>query len=324
VALRVFDLVMVQASASYDCESYGGVHDVQYDYLGRRLATATGDALVRIWSVEKHEVIGELRGHRAPAICLSWGQSRYASTLASASDDGHVIIWREKAGTWQIIHQLNVTGCVSELALCPPEYGLMLAIGGFEEVGVLTIVTAKEIMASPVQPAGEQWLVKALPAHNGGIVGLSWAPSSSAATLATGPAVSRAATHAPRRLATAGVDGAICIWHLDPKTQSWTRQHSLQDEQIKGAIRGVAWRPNPGIPSSLLMSCTDDGNISSWVQDMEGQPWQLKTSWRVPGDARRLTWSRGGTLLAVSVGDEASFLFKEGAKGEWQQICDEF
>merc|ERR1712107_406314 len=99
--------------------------------------------------------------------------------------------------------------------------------------GVLTVVTAKEIMASPVQPAGEQWLVKALPAHDGGIVGFSWAPSSSAATLATGPAVSRAATHAPMRLATAGIDGAICIWHLDPKTQTWTRQHTLRDEQTQ-------------------------------------------------------------------------------------------
>eukprot|EP00413_Alexandrium_margalefii_P031114 CAMPEP_0204562466 /NCGR_PEP_ID=MMETSP0661-20131031/33766_1 /ASSEMBLY_ACC=CAM_ASM_000606 /TAXON_ID=109239 /ORGANISM="Alexandrium margalefi, Strain AMGDE01CS-322" /LENGTH=319 /DNA_ID=CAMNT_0051569951 /DNA_START=48 /DNA_END=1007 /DNA_ORIENTATION=- len=307
------------ATAAFDASRYGTLHDAQYDSLGRRLATASEDKVVRIWNAERQEVLSELRGHRAPVKTVCWAHGRFSSTLASAASDGHVVIWREaRPGDWQIAYQQHVTGSVSEIAFCPPEYGLVLAVGGLDDLGVLTVLSRREILASPVQQAGEQWLVKAFPAHDGGVVGLSWAPSNSAATLATGPAVNRAATHAARRLVTAGADGGVSVWHADAKMDGWNRQHSLADERHPGAVRDVAWRPNVGIPSSIIASCTEDGLVATWAQDMEGQAWRLQSCWRVEGDARRLAWSRAGMLLAVSVGDDGCSLFKEGPGAQWE------
>mmetsp|Transcript_41425 Transcript_41425/g.119876 ORF Transcript_41425/g.119876 Transcript_41425/m.119876 type:complete len:320 (-) Transcript_41425:58-1017(-) len=307
----------------YDASRFGALHDAQHDALGRRLATASEDKVVRIWSVERHEVVSELQGHRAPVKTLSWAHGRFSSTLASASSDGQIIIWREvKPGEWQQVYQHHVTGSVSVVAFCPPEYGLVLAVGGLDELGIVNIVSRREILASPVQPAGEQWSTKAFPAHDGGVVGLSWAPSTSAATLATGPAVSRAATHATRRLITAGADGRLCVWHADAKMEAWSKQHELSDEQHSGTVRDVAWRPNVGIPSSLIASCTEDGLVATWSQEMEGQAWQLRGSWRVGGAARRLAWSRAGTLLAVSVGGAGCELFREGPGAQWELVSN--
>uniref|UniRef100_A0A7S4PSW7 Uncharacterized protein n=1 Tax=Alexandrium monilatum TaxID=311494 RepID=A0A7S4PSW7_9DINO len=309
------------ATGAYDASSFGTLYDAQYDALGRRLATASEDKVVRVWNTERHELLTELRGHRAPVKTVSWAQGRFSSTLASASSDGHIIIWREvKPGDWQQVYEQHVTGSVSEVAFCPPEYGLVLAVGGLDDLGVLTILNRREILASPVQQAGEQWLVKAFPAHDGGVVSLSWAPSTSAATLATGPAVHRAAAHATRRLVTAGADGNISVWHADAKMDGWSRQHELSDERHRGVVRDVAWRPNVGIPSSLVASCMEDGSVATWAQDMEGQAWQLQGCWRVDGDARRLAWSAAGALLAVSVGDGGCSLFREGPGAQWELV----
>mmetsp|Transcript_105789 Transcript_105789/g.341279 ORF Transcript_105789/g.341279 Transcript_105789/m.341279 type:complete len:320 (+) Transcript_105789:50-1009(+) len=308
---------------TYDATRFGALHDVQYDYLGRKVATASADGVVRVWGAEKQDVQGELRGHRAPALTLSWGHGRFASTLASGAADGQVIVWREvKLGEWQAVHQLNVTGSVSVVAFCPPEYGLVLAVGGLDALGVLTVLTRREILASPVQPAGEQWQVTSFPAHDGGVVGLSWAPSTSAATLATGPAVNRAASHATRRLVTAGADGGICIWQGDGKTDHWKKQQDLVDEQHRGTVQDVAWRPNVGIPSSIIASCTQEGLVATWSQDMEGQPWRLRACWEAGGDARRVAWSQAGSLLAVSLGDDGSAIYKEGSGGQWELVSD--
>mmetsp|Transcript_17249 Transcript_17249/g.44364 ORF Transcript_17249/g.44364 Transcript_17249/m.44364 type:complete len:109 (+) Transcript_17249:1-327(+) len=103
--------------------------------------------------------------------------------------------------------------------------------------------------------------------------------------------------------------------------EMWEQKHELHDEQHRGNIRDVAWRPNVGVPCSVLASCTEDGGVAKWTQDMEGQPWRLHSDWKVQGDARRLAWSKAGTLLSVSVGDSGSLLYKEGQGGQWHEVC---
>lgn len=304
------------ATGTFDVARYGTLHDAQYDYTGRILATASSDCNVRIFDTESYELLTELRGHRTPALSLSWAQgARHASTLASGCADGQVIIWREaRPGMpMQRVHDLNVTSSANVVAFSPAEYGMLLAIAGGDDLGVVTVVTRRELPGG-----GEQWQVKAFPAHEGGVAGLSWAPSSSAAILASGPSVSRAAAVAPRRFVTAGADGAICVWIGEEKTEYWSQECILSDDSLpRDAIRDVAWRPNVGIPSSLIASCTQSGVVAIWVQDILGMPWRLQCHWKVDGDARRLAWSKAGALLAVSVGDAGSFLYQETKEGPW-------
>mmetsp|Transcript_68781 Transcript_68781/g.110855 ORF Transcript_68781/g.110855 Transcript_68781/m.110855 type:complete len:322 (-) Transcript_68781:41-1006(-) len=307
---------------AFDTAQFGCLHDAQYDSSGRRLTTASSDGVVRLWCAERHELLQELRGHQAAVLALSWASGRTtAAPLASGAADGSISIWREdkKTGGMRAIHQLFVKGPVTGLAFCPPEYGLLLAVGG-ESGGEVCILTRREVTASPVLPAGEVWQAKTLLAHDGGIVDLSFAPAASPATLAAGPAAVRAAVRGPFRLATAGTDGRLRVWRCDEKTASWTLQQDLLDPTSGSRLRCVAWRPNIGLPSSTIAVGSEDGSVQVWVQDMEGQPWNCQASWKVDGDTRRLSWSKAGVLLAVSAGDAGSMLFKEGPVGSWSQV----
>lgn len=307
------------ATGSYDVSRYGTLHDAQYDHAGCRMAAASSDCVIRIFDVDSHELLTELRGHRAPVISVSWAQgSRFASTLASGSADGHVIIWREArpGAPMQRVHDLNVTSAANVVAFGPTDYGFLLAVAGGDDLGVVTMVTRRETPGS-----GEQWVVLAFPAHDGGVAGLSWAPSNSAAVLASGPSVGCAAAVAPQRFVTGGAAGSVCVWMAEEKSDQWIQECTLSDDMLPSdAIRDVAWRPNVGIPSSFIASCTQGGIVAIWVQDILGMPWHLQCHWKVDGDARRLAWSKAGTLLAVSVGEAESLLYQETREGPWKLV----
>jgi len=309
------------AMGSFDIARYGTLHDVQYDYTSRRLAMAFSDCVLRLFDASSQELLADLRGHRAPVFSVSWVQgSQFATTLASGSADGQVIIWRDSygpGGPTQRVHDFHITSAANVVAFAPAEYGLILAVAGGDDLGVVSMAMRREMPGG-----GEQWHLKAFPAHEGGVVGLSWAPSNSAATLASGPSVSRAATLAPRRFVTCGADGLLCVWMGEEKTERWIQECSLSDDALGSSpLRDVAWRPNVGIPSSLIASCSQDGVVAIWVQDSLGLPWRLRCHWKVDGDARRLAWSKAGTLLAVSVGQADSLMYQETKEGPWSLVA---
>lgn len=318
------------------------VFDAQFEPAGRRLATASADGVVRLYHAEGLQLISELRSHKRPVLSVAWGTTcgARAPRLASGAADGHVILWREVAdNSWQPAYEAYVTGPAGAVAFGqPPEAmaggagasaALLLAVAGADDLGVVTLLARRDAAGagpSPARGAGEAWTqVAAFPAHAGGATAASWAPPASPATLASGPGVARAAV-APctRRLATGGVDGAVRIWHGDARggaPSAWSEKHSLEDGRVRGVVRDVAWRPNVGLPCSYIASCTDEGCVAIWVQDVDGQPWRILAQWEVDGDARRLAWSWGGEVLAVSVGDADSLLYQEVEAGHWERVA---
>jgi len=312
-------------AGSYDTQRFGVLHHAEYEQTGSRLATASADGVVRIWNTETQELLNELRLHKTAVWSLSWANVRsMAPTIASASADGVVAIWREmKPREWQVVHQLDLRGAVPTLAFAPAEYGAVLAVA--QQNGEVVVLSRREVAASPVLPVGEQWQTKSFFAHNGGVVALSWAPSTSPAILATGPSAQKAATRAPRRLVTAGSDGISRIWLHDDKTDTWSEQFQLSSPNVTGSLRDVVWRPNIGIPGGLIAACTDAGSVATWSQEVDGRDWQLQACWDVGQDARRLAWSKAGLLLGVSVGDAGTLLYREAGPGLWSLVssCDE-
>jgi len=315
---------------------YGLICDAQADHNAKLLATGS-DAVVRLWNLESDTLEAELRGHDANSsvVAVAWATPTSAtifSMLASASSDGQIIIWRQsKTGEWQLVHKTwtNLTNFMpaSKIAFCPPEYGIALAVGGLD--GNVTVITRKEVSVSAVMPAGEQWLAKSFTAHEEGLlIALSWAPAASPACLAAGPSASRMPLTATRRIVTASADGQVRIWNYEAAADGWSCLQDLtKDESAaaaglsKSAVRDVAWRSNVGLPCSMLATCTEAGTVAIWIQDNNKQPWKLQASWSVGGDARRLTWSKTGHVLAVSVGEEGCVLFKEEQMGQWFQAA---
>lgn len=291
-------------------------NDAQYH--GRYLATAHQDGTVRVGSAE-------LRGHRAAVLCLAWAEGIEGSLLASGAADGQVILWNEvRSNEWRMIHQKFVPGSVTCLSFSSPEPYLMLGIGGGDELGVLTVLV--ELRRGSMTP--DNWQVKSIPAHGGGISSLSWASASSPVVFATGPAVSRASSGSrwlggARRLATSGADGQLVIWRVDAKTDSFLREHVVDGDQIAGddVWCSVSWRPNVGLPGNCLAAVSKDGVVMILSQDADGMPFYLKQQWCV-GEGQRLAWTKAGTLLAVVANADKCFLFKESSGGEWKEVAN--
>lgn len=91
------------AAATFESGHADMVHDVQFDYYGRRLATCSSDRTIKVFELagEHRTQIADLRGHEGPVWQVSWAHPRYGSLLASCSFDHRVIVWKEGAdGQW--------------------------------------------------------------------------------------------------------------------------------------------------------------------------------------------------------------------------------
>lgn len=101
---------MAVAVASFDTGHTDMVHDSQFDYYGRRLATCSSDSLVRVFNVEGERSThsADLVGHQGPVWQVQWGHPKFGNLLASCSFDHCVIVWKEVAeGSWQIMHKTD-------------------------------------------------------------------------------------------------------------------------------------------------------------------------------------------------------------------------
>ena len=88
-------------------------------------------------------------------------------------------------------------------------------------------------------------------------------------------------------------------------------------------VRDVAWRPNVGIPSNTLASCSEDKTCIIWTQEMEGMPWHESARIQLNVPIWRVAWSTTGSILSLSCGENGVHLYKESLKGEWELVTDE-
>jgi len=70
------------------------------------------------------------------------------------------------------------------------------------------------------------------------------------------------------------------------------------------------------------LSNWQDKTVIIWTQNAPGQPWQkqlLKPD-PFPDTVWRVSWSLSGGILAVSSGDNKVTLWREGLKGDWENV----
>eukprot|EP00494_Astrolonche_serrata_P026643 UN26905 len=65
---------MATGTMNINTEHDDMIHDAQLNYYGTRLATASSDRTIKIFSVEnkKHECTDTLRGHEGPVWMVKW------------------------------------------------------------------------------------------------------------------------------------------------------------------------------------------------------------------------------------------------------------
>jgi nucleoporin SEH1 len=78
------------------------VHDLSYDYYGRRIATVSSDQRCKVWDLEdiaegRRWVLNDSwKAHDAAVLRVAWAHPEYGQVLATASFDRSVRIWEEQ------------------------------------------------------------------------------------------------------------------------------------------------------------------------------------------------------------------------------------
>mmetsp|Transcript_124320 Transcript_124320/g.215494 ORF Transcript_124320/g.215494 Transcript_124320/m.215494 type:complete len:365 (-) Transcript_124320:270-1364(-) len=124
-----------------DCQHEDYVHDIAFDFYGRRVATASSDKKIKIWDKDasgnwNSSPTYEWKKHSGSVRKLAWSHPAFGSLLASASADKYVYIWREtqmgKLGKphteWkEVFHSMDHRAAVVDLGFPPRRHGLRLA-----------------------------------------------------------------------------------------------------------------------------------------------------------------------------------------------------
>jgi len=140
------------------------IHDAQFDYFGKRVATASSDRTIKLFSLsgDKQTFLCDLKGHEGPVWQVSWAHPKHGTILASCSYDGKVIIWKETQG-WKInyVKVLRQNGPapipVNSISWAPSSFGLVLAAAtadGF--ISILSFSEEKKCLGYQ-QFSGSSW-----------------------------------------------------------------------------------------------------------------------------------------------------------------------
>jgi len=289
------------------------IHDAQFDYYGKRVATCSSDKTIKIHSVTEGNNAGvplaDLRGHDGPVWQVAWAHPKFGGVLASCSYDRKVFIWKEtNTNSWEIIYQYSGHELsVNSVAWAPHEYGLVLACASSD--GHISILTFKE--------SNNTWETTRFAAHNVGVNAVSWAPAAAPSSLLSSSTLAHVGP-APRKLVSGGSDKLVKVWVYNDTNGRWTEEEVLRAHQ--DWVRDVSWAPSIGLPSQIIASASQDCTVYIWTQEDPASTWVSKQLSRFPDVVWRVSWSITGNILAVASGDNKVSLWKEGVDGEWKQV----
>ncbi|KAK9915915.1 hypothetical protein WJX75_005907 [Coccomyxa subellipsoidea] len=300
----------VAAPAQMDTGHSDTVHDVQFDYYGRRLATCSSDRTIKVFETAGDQMaeVSQLVGHEGPVWQVTWAHPKFGSVLASCGFDHKVIVWKESQEShWVQAYSAPMhSASVNSVAFAPHELGLILAAASSD--GSISILTYHEGAWSPYKIAD---------AHSLGATAVSWSPAAPAGSLvsAKGPG------QPEKRLASSGADNTVKVWRLNEKTGEWQQEGPALTGHSDW-VRDVAWAPNLGLPSNTLASAGQDGKVLIWSEGREASgTWTPTLLHDFKAPVWRVSWSVTGGVLAVSDSQGTVTLWKESLDGNWQKLA---
>ena len=122
---------MTSSLASIDTQHEDMIHDSQFDYYAKRLATCSSDRTIKIFDTvgDRYHNTTTIHGHEGPVWQIAWAHPKFGVILASCSYDGSVLVHREMSlNSWIVIfeHKLHDSS-VNSISWAPHELGLILA-----------------------------------------------------------------------------------------------------------------------------------------------------------------------------------------------------
>lgn len=117
--------------ATIDSQHEDMIHDCQFDYYSKKLASCSSDRTIKIFDVsgDIYHNSATLTGFEGPIWQVAWAHPKFGTLLAACSYDGTVLIFREASpNNWAkaYSHKFHESS-VNSIQWTSHEFGLVLA-----------------------------------------------------------------------------------------------------------------------------------------------------------------------------------------------------
>ncbi|KAJ3301459.1 epoxide hydrolase, soluble (sEH) [Blyttiomyces sp. JEL0837] len=318
------------------------IHDIAYDFYGKRVITCSSDQKIKVWDrdpeTDKWILNDAWKAHDSSVVKVTWAHPEFGNVFASCSCDRTVKIWEEQeheplggGRRWKLRATLSESkGSVQDIEMAPNHLGFKLAtcsadgfVRIYEAIDVVNVgswTLMSEIEVVPGCKETERLC-------------LSWCPS----------------RFQPQMIVVGcGRENVARIYKVDANNQ-WQGVQTLSHHQ--DMITDVAWAPNMGRSYQLIATACKDGRVrifklleeskSAWdgsrsgtdyqsggfVSGMAGAGQGAGSRFRVNlvadlGDHQaevwRVEWNVLGTILSSSGDDGKVRLWKSTFLEDWK------
>ncbi|CAG8463779.1 6194_t:CDS:2 [Ambispora leptoticha] len=291
------------------------IHDVAYDFYGKRLATCSSDQRIKVWEYNVKtniwETVDTWKAHDCSILKVTWAHPEFGQVLASCSFDRSVRIWEEQENEprnsgRRFVLRARIQDSlkyIQDIEFAPNVLGLKLAacaadgivrIYEFIEVNDLESYTCIEEFE--INPGN---LTKEVEGHSC----ISWCPS---------------------RFNTAmmviGCGKEAKIFRQDGQNK-WQAYEVLPGHE--DTVHDVSWAPTMGrlVSYQLIATASKDQHVRIYkiTSDRIRYHAELLCSFRDHNvEVWRVEWNVTGTILSSSGDDGKVRLWKASHNGEWK------
>lgn len=296
------------------------IHDVVYDYYGKRFATCSSDQTVKVWDLDEQDkwtVSASWKAHSGSIWRISWAHPEFGQVLATCSFDRTASVWEEVIGDkptpamtpvkrWARRTTLvDSRTSVTDVKFAPKHLGLLLATASAD--GRIRIYEAPDIMNLSQWPVQHEIACK-LP-----LSCLSWNKSTYV-------------LHAPLIAVgsdeTSSTGGKVFIFEYSDNARKWSKIETINS--ITDPVHDIAFAPSVGRSYHILAVASKDLhilNIKPLTEPTGNNRLQIQTAAQFADhycQVWRVCWNITGTMLASSGDDGCVRIWRMNYMQSWK------